>query len=668
MKNRIDEGISNRNIIMFSSIDWSAQWQIHHHLAKSFTDSGNRVLFVENTGVRTLRLNDFDRILSRIKNRAKSTHGFSEADENLYIYSPGFLPFPYSKIANSSYTIVSRLDRNNALSPWKRNAFLLFCLGLIASAGLYWSASSIFSQVSLREYAESKLKVINENLEKRVEDRTAELAKSEQNYRSIFESAKDGIYLVNPETKTFVDVNKVGAERLGYFRDEIIGQPLQLISSDRLNRKDSNERIERLLEDDVSKLSERIHLRKDGTEILVEISNAAVEREGQILIQSIARDITDRKKAEEKIIKLSSAVEQNPSMVMITDKTGVIEYVNAKFTELSGYTAAEAIGQKPGLLKSGATPPETYRELWKTIRDGNEWHGEVLDMHKNGTFFWVSASINPIKNDAGEITHFVSMEEDITERKKFELEMREAQENAEIANRAKSEFLANMSHELRTPLNAIIGFADVIKEETFGALANEKYLEYVTDIKSSGQHLLNLINEVLDLSKIESGNLSLSIERVSPHSLFAEALNLLQPLLDEKNLKFELPSETQDTFVLADRGRLKQVALNLMSNAIKYNHKSGSVTVACKAINSKFIQLDCIDTGPGISPEDQSKLFEPFCRLGQENSEVEGTGIGLTVTKELVELMGGSIGLRSQMGEGSHFYVQLPIAENTDMS
>jgi C4-dicarboxylate-specific signal transduction histidine kinase len=257
---------------------------------------------------------------------------------------------------------------------------------------------------------------------------------------------------------------------------------------------------------------------------------------------------------------------------------------------------------------------------------------------------------------------------EVTQKHRAEEALLYSKAEAEKANRAKSEFLSKMSHELRTPMNAVLGFSQILE------LNSEKNLtplqqENISHILKAGNHLLDLINEVLDLAKVESGNAALNLQPVNVVSLIEEMEGIFQPIAQEYDIRLSMILDPSlNLFAYADKLRLKQILLNLVSNAIKYNHKSGSVTVACKAINSKFIQLDCIDTGPGISPEDQSKLFEPFCRLGQENSEVEGTGIGLTVTKELVELMGGSIGLRSQMGEGSHFYVQLPIAENTDMS
>jgi signal transduction histidine kinase/cell division protein FtsB len=254
---------------------------------------------------------------------------------------------------------------------------------------------------------------------------------------------------------------------------------------------------------------------------------------------------------------------------------------------------------------------------------------------------------------------------DITEQESAKKDAIVAKEIAEKASQAKSEFLSRMSHELRTPMNAVLGFGQLLEMDQENPLKPQQKTN-VQHILQAGQHLLGLINEVLDLSKIESGNLSLSIERVSPHSLFAEALNLLQPLLDEKNLKFELPSETQDTFVLADRGRLKQVALNLMSNAIKYNRQEGSISVLCDKLDDHKIRISVHDTGIGISQKNLEEIFKPFQRIESETETIEGTGVGLTISRKLVQLMKGSLEAQSEEGKGSCFSITLP--ECTDLS
>jgi PAS domain S-box-containing protein len=251
----------------------------------------------------------------------------------------------------------------------------------------------------------------------------------------------------------------------------------------------------------------------------------------------------------------------------------------------------------------------------------------------------------------------------ITERKKTQEALLRAKDDAENANQAKSSFLTRMSHELRTPLNAIMGFSQTLQMDSENSLSQTQK-DHISQIFKAGRHLLDLINEVLDLAKVESGKMTLNPQPVNVIDLIEEMDGIFQPKAKEYGVQLSVITDSSmELIVCTDKLRLRQVLLNLVSNAIKYNHKGGSVTVACKLLNHNNLQIDVIDTGPGISVEDQDELFEPFNRLENENSGVEGTGIGLTVTKELVELMGGSIGVISRLGEGSHFYIELPVEE-----
>jgi PAS domain S-box-containing protein len=362
------------------------------------------------------------------------------------------------------------------------------------------------------------------------------------------------------------------------------------------------------------------------------------------------------RRAEERLRVVSRAMEASPAMVAITGRDGAIEYANPRFREVTGYSMAELEGRNPRILKSGKKTPEEYKGLWDTILSGGTWKGEMENRRKDGTHYWAQASIAPILDEEGRITHFVAVEEDITE-------LRQAKEAAEKASQAKSEFLSSMSHELRTPLNAILGFAQIMEANPREPLtpAQEKAVGHII---RGGRHLLDLINEILELARIESGRASLSIEPTRLGPVVEECLSLVQPLGERRGIRIEVRGGVCDATVLADYTRLKQVLLNLLSNAVKYNRDGGRVTLRCGESGPDRRRIEVGDTGPGIPADRLGELFEPFSRLGAEGSAVEGTGIGLSLARKLIELMGGEIGVASEEGKGSLFWIDIPASRD----
>ena len=364
---------------------------------------------------------------------------------------------------------------------------------------------------------------------------------------------------------------------------------------------------------------------------------------------------------EETVRKLSSVVDQSPSMVFITDTDGIIEYINPKFTEIIGYSAEEAIGQNPRLLKTEDTPPEVHADLWRTIKSGGEWRHEIKDKCKDGKEFWAYATIAPIHSTEGKITHYVAVHENITERKKAELAIKTAKERAEVANRAKTDLMANMSHELRTPLNAIIGFSGVIKEEVFGPLGHEKYREYIDDISSSGQHLLELINDILDVSAIEADRLELNEENLDVGNVVETTIHMVIGRADQRDVHLTSNIDDGLPMLYADKRRLMQILLNLLSNAIKFTSHDGTVALTASLDGGNAHVFTVTDTGIGMDEGEQIKAMSNF---GQVDSglarQQEGTGLGLPLTQRLVELHGGTLGIESEKGKGTTVTVKFP--------
>jgi hypothetical protein len=358
----------------------------------------------------------------------------------------------------------------------------------------------------------------------------------------------------------------------------------------------------------------------------------------------------------------ASIVEESPTSVIITDLGGNIEYVNRKFTTLTGYARAEVLGKNPRLLKSGRQSPAIYVELWHTIVAGGEWRGELCNRKKNGELYWELAAISAIRGDDGAIAHFIAVKEDITDRKGMEELLRHAKASAEAANLAKSQFLANMSHELRTPLNSILGFSQLLEMQgTDGAgrpTLTDKQREYLRWIRDGGEHLLDMVNDVLDLSKIEAGKVELEKKPFNTATLIRRVLTTVRSLAAKKHLHVDTDIEAELGLLDADEVRIKQVLYNLLSNAIKFTERERRIGVEARG-RGDTVELTVWDEGIGIDLADRERIFEPFEQL-RKGHEGHGTGLGLTIVKNLVELHGGAVSVQSEVGKGSRFTIRLP--------
>lgn len=390
------------------------------------------------------------------------------------------------------------------------------------------------------------------------------------------------------------------------------------------------------------------------TEVALRNANLDLERR----VEERTRELSQEKA---NLRKLSRAVEQSPHMIFITDAQGVIEYVNPKFIEVTGFTPADAVGRQPRILKSGLTPVAVYEDLWRTIRAGGEWHAELQDRRKDGSLFWAAVSISPVRDLDGHITHFVSLHDDITDRKMAEEAVRQAKEQAEVASRAKSDLLASMSHELRTPLNAVIGYSEALLANIFGPLADKRQQEYLQDIRTSGLYLLDLINDLLDLSAVEAGKLKLNCGEVDLPAMIGECLRLIESKAasSEVALTGELASDLP--VITADRRRLKQILLNLLSNAVKFTDSGGAVRLRVAPEGEDWVVFQVTDTGIGMGPDDIASAVTLFGRAVDPLArQREGTGLGLPLTFRLVKAHGGEMEIDSAKGRGTTVTVRLP--------
>ena len=473
-------------------------------------------------------------------------------------------------------------------------------------------------------------------------------------HRFYLDNIDVGAFLI--ENATIMDVSSYGAQMLGYKQEELIGQSPTFVVSQR-----SKENVARRVKHGNEEAYESEGIRKNGSTFPMLVRGRELVYEGRNVRLTTLMDLSERKRAESELRKLSRAVEQSPAAIFISGTDGTIEYVNAKFSEYTGYSEEESIGQNPRLLSSGDTPPEVYSQLWETILAGDIWRGEIKDKRKDGSMIWASATIAPVKDDEGIISHYISSHEDISRRKEAELALQDALEKANIANKAKTEMLANMSHELRTPLNAIIGFSQTILGQIFGPLGNEKYLEYAADINSSGQHLLELINDILDMAAIEAGKTSFHETEISLKRAINSAVRLVTPRANAGNVSLSASIPSECGMIVVDERRLKQILLNLLSNAVKFTRPGGSVEIAVTFCDVDGISVVIKDTGIGMDEDGIRTAMTVFGQVdGGLNRKEEGSGLGLPLTQSLLEQHGGKLTISSEKDVGTTATVWFP--------
>jgi len=391
-------------------------------------------------------------------------------------------------------------------------------------------------------------------------------------------------------------------------------------------------------------------------------------------LSGVVQDITARKRGEEEARKLSQAVRQSAESIVIADVDGRIEYVNAAFTRVTGYSREEAVGRELRFLKSEQDPLGGHSAMWDTLTRGESWKGELQNRRKNGEEYFESAVVTPLRQADGLVTHYVAVMIDITENRRMADELQRhrsqleqlveqrtgelaaARRQAEAANRSKSSFLANMSHEIRTPMNAIIGLTYLARQ----ASVSEAQAEQLQKIDEAGRHLLAIINDILDLSKIEAGKLELENESFELHKVLDGVAEIIRGAATEKGIQVHTDYDGMPMSLKGDVTRVRQALLNYASNAVKFTD-SGDIHLRAQLLgqerDSIRVRFEVEDTGIGIEPEIIDVMFSAFEQADASTSRrFGGTGLGLAITRHLAQMMGGEVGVESVPGQGSRFW------------
>ena len=621
--------ITERKRIQEALMESEEQYRKLYELSPEtiYVQSEGNIVFINPAGLKLLKAKDENEIIGR---------------KVLDFIHPEFREIVSNRMAD--------IRNNSANAPLKEEKYI--CLdGSIVDVEVIGTAFTFKGKgaalVVLRDITERKKYEVA-------------LKESEERYRILIETMHDGVMQVDNDDKIQF-VNNSMCDILGYTYHELIGK----VGTETIIFKDDWDIVReknRTRLKGISDIYEVRGIKKTGEIIWLNVSGTPIGDKSGKVIGSVGflSDITERKRAEEEVIKISQAIKQSPVTVVITDIKGDIEYVNPKFVEVTGYRPEEVIGSNPRVLKSGEKTSEEYKDLWDTILKGNDWIGEFHNKKKNGELYWEKASISPVKNSEGKITHFLAVKEDVTEKKLKEEELIKAKEKAEESERLKSSFLANMSHELRTPMVGILGFAELLRDMT----DNPELKDFSDNILRSGKRLLETLNLILDLSRIEAGKLEMKSSEVDIVQLTNEVYQSYTAEAAKKKIKFTIESSAEQILSKVDERMLWEAINNLINNAIKYT-KSGEVKIELSINENKKAVMKISDTGIGIPKESIGVIFEEFRQVSEGYSRgFEGTGLGLTITKNFIEKIGGSITVESEMGVGSVFKIELPLLES----
>ena len=487
------------------------------------------------------------------------------------------------------------------------------------------------------------------------------LKQSENRFKKLFEGHTAIKLVIDPETGSIIDANPAAAAFYGWPVEQLRQMLIQEINT--LPPENVMEEMEKAC----TALNNHFvfrHRRANNSLCDVEVFSNKIEIAGRVLLYSIIHDVSDRKQDEHYLEQLNGAIQQqSPAVIVVTDQAGDIEYVNPMFTQITGYSAEEVRGKNHSILQSGLMAKEVYDDLWHTIRSGKIWRGELQNRKKTGELYWDLTVISAMLNSDGAITNFIAVKVDITKQKTMLSDLIKAKDDALKSDQMKTRFLANISHEIRTPMNGILGFAQLLKEPH---LSEKEQAEYIDLIEQSGERMLNLINNLINISRIEAGETLLHMAETPVNELLRDLYAFFKPEIDKKGLRLHCITALSDSesVIETDSGKLVQILTNLIQNALKFTRKGG-IDFGYNCLNG-LLEFYVIDTGIGIALDMKEKIFDRFHQVDNPVTRTEeGAGLGLSISKAFVEMLGSAIRVESGEEWGSKFYFTLPYRHNS---
>ncbi|MDR7152814.1 PAS domain S-box-containing protein [Hydrogenophaga palleronii] len=495
--------------------------------------------------------------------------------------------------------------------------------------------------------------------------------------RDLLDHLPDGVLMLDQDHQV-MDANPAALQMLGYSRSELVSKHVT-----DLVPEEEHDRLARAIAEipgSAGRLNEWPHRRRDGSVFWAEVSTRQVDARRFV---SVLRDVTERRAQDQKLRLLSMAMEQCAESVHITDLDARLQYVNAAGLANSGYELHEMLGQNPSMLNSGRTPADSYRAMWDHLLEGKPWRGRFFNRRKNGVEYQEDAIITPIRDAKGQITQYLALMLDVTEKERLGQELAcyqqhleelvelrtsalvKARRAAEAASESKSEFLATMSHEIRTPMNGVVGCIDLLQRSALSSYQRE----LADTVGESALALLTIIDDILDFSKIEAGQLTLESVPVSLVRLTDSVCDALRTTATSRSVDLQVDVDPGlPDWILSDAGRLRQILNNLLGNAIKFSADTGRLgrvelrVQPCPPGQPGHLEIRVIDNGIGMAPEALQRIFQPFVQAeGSTTRSFGGTGLGLSICKRLTSMMGGWIVVDSQTDQGTTFTVTLPF-------